>query len=249
MNLIEKRKKDSLKEKIQYGLTLGVISTMLIAIGFPFFIVVFFGLFGFLLWKVFSLPSTRDLQEVFEFYLTANEILLDDQKQWFGFEIKDAIEQGENLLRIFPDSSAPPLLYFTLGALYHKMGNHKLAESYLSKVLEKPEFNEINYVNPSEELRNYARILRKIEKEPTEAPLTSAAIRALERARRHRGLKMLEESRQKLLIEGQASTSMLLERQKEEDLFKELKKEKTESKPLQPRKSISELLHDIYDEK
>ena len=39
------------------------------------------------------------------------------------------------------------------------------------------------------------RILRKIEREPTEAPQTSAAIRALERARRNRGKSLLEQSR------------------------------------------------------
>jgi hypothetical protein len=44
-------------------------------------------------------------------------------------------------------------------------------------------------------LKNYVRVLRKIEREPAEAPQTSAAVRALERARRNRGKAILEESR------------------------------------------------------
>ncbi|MCS6873284.1 MAG: hypothetical protein N2Z23_06190 [Pyrinomonadaceae bacterium] len=241
---IEKKKKaESLREKVQYGLTLVAISTMLVAIGFPFFIVVFFGLFGFLLWKVFSLPSAKDLQEVFEFYLTANEILRDDERRWFGFEIQDAISQGEYLLKLFPESSAPPLLYFTVGALYYRIGNYGLAEKYLSQVIERAEFDELSYLNPSEELRSYTKILRKIENEPTEAPLTSAAVRALERARRHRGLKMLEESRRRLLeMRVSDQQKALMETTKSEVLQK-----RREARPSQPRKSISELLHDIYD--
>jgi hypothetical protein len=42
------------------------------------------------------------------------------------------------------------------------------------------------------------RILRKIEREPAEAPLTSAAVRALERSRKNRGRSLLEDSRQQI---------------------------------------------------
>ena len=61
--------------------------------------------------------------------------------------------------------------------------------------MENENADESTYIYPSPELRNYVKILRKIEREPAEAPQTSAAIRALERARRNRGKALLEESR------------------------------------------------------
>ena len=48
---------------------------------------------------------------------------------------------------------------------------------------------------PTKELREYVRTLRKIERYPAEAPLTSSAVRALERARKNRGVLLLESCR------------------------------------------------------
>jgi tetratricopeptide (TPR) repeat protein len=264
---LEKKKIDNLKEKAQYGLTLGVVSAMLYVMGFPLFIIIFFGIFAFLLWKVFSLPASREVHEVFEFYLQANEILRDDERRWFGFEIQEAISKGEQILKIFP-GMAPPLLYFTIGALYYKLGDYRLAENYLSKIVEKSEFNELAYTTPSDEIRKYAQILRKVEADPSEAPLTSAAVRALERARRNKAKILLEESR-KILQEldlavqqngvsdvrsssDQTNISPKEQKKAEEWIFssQDSKKSQDYSTDLnQPRKSISEVLHDIYDEK
>ncbi|MBA2379690.1 MAG: hypothetical protein H0V76_08965 [Blastocatellia bacterium] len=71
----------------------------------------------------------------------------------------------------------------------------------LANVVENPSADEGAYAFPTPELRNYVKILRKIEREPADAPLTSAAIRALERARRLRGKALLEESRTKFATE------------------------------------------------
>jgi hypothetical protein len=92
-------------------------------------------------------------------------------------------------------SAAPPLMKFTLGALYNKFGDHKSAVSHLGPVVENRSADESAYVFPTPELRNYVKILRKIEREPADAPLTSAAVRALERARKVRGKMLLEQSR------------------------------------------------------
>src|SRR5215217_6179825 len=46
--------------------------------------------------------------------------------------------------------------------------------------------DEASRTNPSAELRRYVDVLRRIEREPNEAPQTTAAIRSLERARRAR---------------------------------------------------------------
>jgi hypothetical protein len=93
---------------------------------------------------------------------------------------------------------APPLVYFALGALYNKIGNHEAAVNHLAYVVENENSDESTYVHPSVDLRNYVKVLRKIEREPTEAPQTSAAIRSLERTRKNRAGKLLEDSRQKL---------------------------------------------------
>ncbi|NOT48455.1 MAG: hypothetical protein HOP17_11990, partial [Acidobacteria bacterium] len=130
---------------------------------------------------------------IFEFYLSANEILREDGRSWFGFEVRDAIGRGETIVNRMTGS--PPLVQFALGALYNKAGEHQSAINALTQVVESEKSNESAFVFPTQELRNYVKVLRKIERDPSEAPLTSAAIRSLERARRLRGKAILEESR------------------------------------------------------
>jgi hypothetical protein len=190
---LQKRVPDSLKENTQYALAFGVIATMLFAVGFPMFVIFFFGIFAYFLWKTFSAPSHNGAREIFEFYLAANEILRDDERRWYGFELQEVIARGERILQFM--TGAPPLVYFTLGALYNKSGDYKSAVNNLSYVLENENADESTYIYPSPDLMNYVKILRKIEREPAEAPQTSAAIRALERARRNRGKSLLEDSR------------------------------------------------------
>lgn len=192
-NKLQRRLPAAIKEKGQYFLAFGVIASMLLVAGFPSLVVVFFGIFAFFLWKIFSSGSRNETREIFEFYLAANEMLRDDDRRWYGFEMQEAIARGERILQTV--NGAPPLVYFTLGALYNKIGDHKTAVTNLEFVLENGSADESAYLHPSPELRNYVRILRKIEREPAEAPLTSAAVRALERARKNRGQALLENSR------------------------------------------------------
>src|SRR5688572_11100458 len=168
---------------------------MLLVAGFPVFVIFFFGIFAYFLVRLFSSGSRSETREVFEFYLTANEILRDDDRRWYGFEIKEAINRGEDIIRRM--NPAPPLVYFSLGALQNKAGEHKAAMGNLAFVVENPAAEERSYTSASPELQSYVRILRKIEREPADAPLTSAAVRALERARRIRAKALLEDSREK----------------------------------------------------
>ncbi len=207
---IQKKQTSAIKEKTQYGLTFGVIATMLFVAGFPSVVIFFFGVFAYFLWKTFSQPSQQGIRHVFEFYLSANEILRNDERSWFGFEVQEVIMRGEQILHAMHGS--PPLVYFTLGALYHKIGNHEAAVNHLSYVVENDNSDESTYVHPSADLRNYVKILRKIEREPTDAPQTSAAIRSLERARKNRGAKLLEESR-KMLQELQTEQAKIERKQ------------------------------------
>ena len=194
-NQLQKRGSWSLKEKGQYLLAFGVVASMLLVAGFPVFVIFFFGVFAYFLLRMFSTGSRSETREIFEFYLTANEILRDDERRWYGFEINDAIRRGEEVVRRM--SGAPPLVHFALGALQNKAGDHKAAISNLAYVVENSSSDESAFAFPTDELRSYVKILRKIEREPADAPLTSAAVRALERARKIRAKTLLEDSRQK----------------------------------------------------
>ena len=276
-NRLQKRMPSALKEKGQYLVAFGVIAAMLLVVGFPSFVVFFFGVFAYLLWKILSSASRNETREIFEFYLAANDILRNDERRWFGFEMKDVANRGENILRNM--SGAPPLVYFALGALYGKMGDHDAAVRNLSVVVENEAADEKAVVFPSPELRNYVRILRKVEREPTEAPLTSRAVRALERARRNRAKILLENSREMLKLVGKTELKQVPAPQpvvQEHGVIdhaliedgrngREQHSERTpvsfnspkpnsnssendqDGGPFADRKSISEVLHDIYD--
>lgn len=213
---LQKKANESLKENTQYVLAFGLIATMLLVAGFPMFVIFFFGIFAYFLWKTFSQPSRNDTTQIFEFYLAANEVLRDDERNWFGFEVHDVIGRGERILQMV--NGAPPLVYFTLGALYNKIGDHKSAVNHLSYIVENENAVEATYIYPTPELRNYVKVLRKIESEPAEAPKTSAAIRALERARRNRGKFLLENSRVELKELNRKKRQVALEQKKQKEL-------------------------------
>ncbi|MBX3243685.1 MAG: hypothetical protein KF685_04345 [Acidobacteria bacterium] len=261
-----------IKEKGQYLLVFGIIASMLVVANIPIFVVFFFGVFAYLVVKILFAGTRSETREIFEFYLASHEILKDDDRKWFGFEINEVILRGEGILQRM--NAAPPLVYFTLGALYGKTGDHSSAVRYLSNVVEEKAVDESAYMYPSQELRNYVKVLRKIEREPADAPLTSSAVRSLERARRLRGAVLLESSRKKL-AESKGKTA--LEQPSKHDVISALS-EKSEHKlpdnvidmtassgkvrtseqrkddhhkydPYADRKPITEVLHDIYDGK
>jgi hypothetical protein len=267
----------AITEKAPYVLAFGVIASLLLIVEFPTFVIFFFGVFAYFLWKIFSSASRNETREIFEFYLAANDILRDDERKWFGFEMKEVVGRGESIVKNM--SGAPPLVYFALGALYNKMGDHSAASNHLSYVVENESADERAFVYPSPELRNYVRILRKIEREPAEAPLTSSAVRALERARKNRARILLENSRElqklaesaapkepqvsPLQEHGVVDKPLLVDASNGHERYTERtgtvvddpdnsartkEKEKSgDENPFADRKSISEVLHDIYD--
>lgn len=205
---LERREKNAIVgESAQYTLALVVVGVMLYVVGMPAFVIFFLGAFSFFLWKLFANNTASDARKIFEFYLAANEILRDDDRRWYGFELQDAISRGEKILHSMP--SAPPLLHFAIGALYLKIGDHELAEKNLAPVVSEGTISEAAIVFPSNDLREYVRILRKIEREPAQAPQTSAAVRSLERIRKNRGKMMLERSRQQLVSVGHRTRAEL----------------------------------------
>lgn len=194
--LIERKPTELIKEKSQYVIAFGVIGMMLYITGFPMFVIFFFGILAFFIWKTLSAPPAHGTRTIFEFYLQANDILRDDERRWYGFEIQEVIARGERILKHM--KGAPPLVSFAVGALYHKIGDFRAAEEHLSFVAENGASDERSFVNPSSHLREYVKVLRKIEREPAESPLLSTAVRALERARKNRAATLLEQSRDNL---------------------------------------------------
>ena len=89
---------------------------------------------------------------MFDFYIAAEAILRDEERRWYGFEIAEVIEHGESLLEIMPDP--PPLNYYALGALYHRLGNHQASVEYLSRVTEDEHCDETHRTMPSAQLRD-----------------------------------------------------------------------------------------------
>lgn len=257
----------------------GIVASMLYVAQFPIFVIFFFGIFAYFLLRMFSSGSRSETREIFEFYLTANEMLRDDERRWYGFELHDAIRRGEEIVHRM--KSAPPLVHFALGALQNKIGDHKAAVSSLAYVVENSGSDEAAFTSPSPELQSYVRVLRKIEREPADAPLTSAAVRALERARKLRGKILLEESRQQFAnaVPVEVNSPIALDSANEDKhIYRSesvtesddqypvqeitpVEPESSESSrasrkrgptpstvdPFVDRKSISEVLHDIYD--
>jgi len=265
---LAKRTDTTVSEKAQYALTFGVISVLLYFVGFPLFGIAVLAAAAFFVIKLFSPAARGETRKIFEFYLVANDILRDDNRRWYGFEIREAIGLGEKLIAAM--HTAPPLLHFALGALYSKSGDHSSGVKHLRFVFEESSADESAVVFPTPELRDYVRLLRKIEREPSESPFTFAAVRSLERMRTNRGAAMLASCRELANEPVRAEISEADEHSfnGESIVFVESTHESNgepekprssvvrngEPKSDQPgflpdRKPITEVLHDIYDKK
>jgi hypothetical protein len=184
------------QETAQRLVAMVVVMAMLGVMGIPLTVIVFFAAVVYFVWRAVQRSEQQDVKNIFDFYIAANEILRDEEKRWYGFEINNVIGDGERVLHMMSDP--PPLVYFTLGALHHRAGDYETAAEHLSYILEDERGDEHARTHPSSELRRYVEVLRRVEREPTEAPQTMTAIRGLERARRSRASAMLDESRARL---------------------------------------------------
>jgi len=237
------------QETAQRLIAVLVIMAMLGVIGIPLTVILFFATVVYFVWRAVQRSEQQDVKNIFDFYVAANEILRDDEKRWYGFEVNHVVGEGERVLHMMPDP--PPLVYFTLGALYQRIGDHEAAAEHLAHVLEDEEGDEHSRVHPSTELRRYVEVLRRIEREPGEAPQTTAAIRGLERARRARAAAMLEESRARLgsVRHGAVSAAPGQHRQGDGGLHTLAGK-----RPATPTPTpvvpppIAEVLRDLYEE-
>ena len=220
-----------------------VVVAMLNAVGFPPVLMVLITGMVFVVWLCVRRSQAREVERMFDFYIAADAILRDEERRWYGFEITEVIEHGESLMEIMPDP--PPLNYYALGALYHRLGNHQASVEYLSRVTEDEHNDETHRTTPSPQLRRYVMMLRRIEYHPASAPQTLAAIRGLERARQRNAAKLLAESR--ALVEVEKSNV------KPEQQVTEAPEEMSfaPSLPLSaisPPPPISKVLHDVYQD-
>ena len=220
-----------------------VIVAMLGAAGIsPVIMVFFFGVI-FVVWIVARHSQAREVERIFDFYIAADAILREEERRWYGFEIAEVIEQGESLLEIMPD--APPLNYFVLGALYHRLGNHHASVEYLSHLMEDDQYDETHRTVPSPQLRRYVTMLRQIEYHPSTAPQTLAAVRSLERARQRTAGRLLMESRGVVESEPPAAPQPAEIKETHQEV------KFTSSMPLSsisPPPPISKVLHDVYQD-
>lgn len=184
------------QETAQRLIAIIVIMAMLGVMGIPLTVIFFFATVVYFVWRAVQRSERQDIKNIFDFYIAANDVLRDDEKRWYGFEFTNVIGEGERILHLMADP--PPLVHFALGALYHRAGDHESAAGHLAYVLEDERGDESSRLAPSPELRRYVEVLRRVEREPTEAPQTMAAVRSLERARRTRAAAMLAESRTRL---------------------------------------------------
>ena len=221
-----------------------VIVAMLEAVGFSPVIMVLVTGVVFVVWLFARRAQAREVERIFDFYIAADAILREEERRWYGFEIAEVIEHGENLLDIMPDP--PPLNYYALGALYQRLGNHEATVEYLSHLAEGNISDETHRTAPSPQLRRYVTMLRRIEYQPSFAPQTLAAIRSLERARQRNATKLLFESRTQLGTDKRAV--------KEEAPATSATHDEVTFSPSLPlsaiaaRPPISKVLHDVYQD-
>ncbi len=227
-----------------------VIIAMLAVMGIPVSVIVFFAIVTYFIWRAVQRSEHQETGRIFEFFIAANDVLREDERHWFGFEIAEVIERGESVLHSMSDP--PPLIYFALGALYHHAGDHEAAVEHLSYIMENDLSDERHRTAPSPELRRYAHILRKLEREPAEAPQTMAAIRSLERTRRNYGAALLNESRERLnvipALTAQAGAHASLNHPAQKG---EAGTAHTVIKPqsaVAPPPPIADVLRDVYEE-
>lgn len=235
------------RKLLQKTISVIVIVALLDMVGVSPIVMIFFTGVVLVVFLVSRRSQNRELERIFEFYVAADAILRDEERRWFGFEIVDVIKDGERALGVMPDS--PPLHYFTLGALYHQLGNDEATVEYLSR-LEDDLYDERQLNQPSVQLRSYVAMLREIEYNPTIAPQTLAAVRNLERARRRQATQLLTESRNYLKsIEKPAA----VEHNRSPELSpiavpEESPKSSSNNRyTMSPHRPIAEVLSDIYD--
>jgi hypothetical protein len=167
----------------------------------------------------------KETHRLFKFYVVAYEVLSDEQREWYRFEVIDLVDEGDYLVHSMPD--APPLCHFTVGALAFRLKEFATAAEHLKQALDESVIAQQQYANPSPQLRRYVEFLRTIERNPMQWPTIVDALTGLERMRFEDGPAMLLHSQNCI------DTSAPLQ---------------SESLIAGPHPTIKDVLHEVYSD-
>jgi hypothetical protein len=236
------------KRFVQKTIAVIVIVAVLDVVGVSPLLMLFITGVVFIVWALNRRARHRELERIFDFYVAADAILRDEDRRWYGFEIAEVIEDGEHSLDFMPD--CPALHLFALGALYYRIGKPEMTAEYLTRVVEDDFYDERQHITPSPQLRQYVSMLRRIEANPSLAPQQLAAVRSLERLRKKQATLLLRQSRASVgspkenkTTADQVSTSATTQSITVDETTMPA------PTPASVRPPISEVLHDVYDDK
>jgi hypothetical protein len=230
--------KSANKRFAQKAVAVVVIVTMLYGAGVAPVVMLFVTGVVLIVFLIARRSQTRDVEHIFDFCVSAEAILRDEDRHWYGFEVAEVIEDGEYILESMRDP--PPVQLFALGALHHLIGNHASAVEYLSRIVDDEHYAERNRVAPSPQLRRFVRLLRRIEADPSIAPQTLGAIRSLERMRRREAENWLSEGRKFLKVENKETTPAQIAPAPKREQRNDINPNPAMRPPIQ------EVLNDIY---
>jgi len=181
-----------------------LVVALLAAVRVPALVIVAIAGAGVLIMIAVQRSQRRKTDQVFAFYIAADEVLCDEERR-YRFEVADAIKAGEKVVRLLPDP--PPLSSFALGALYYSVGDHNAAIEHLALAAEEKILKDSVHKKPSRQLRRYVARLRQIERASLRFARVNAAIQHLERLHRETGARLLAESQHHLkkLVEAYAN--------------------------------------------
>lgn len=223
-----------------------VIGVLLLTLGLPIYVIIFLGVISHFVWMAISWRDRETSREIFIFYLNAAEVLRYPSRHWYGFEIKDLMLRGESLLSSF--SLPPALLYVTLGSLYEISGDETAAQRLYATVFSNGADYESSITSPDKDLKEYVRMLRKIESTPHESPQTIRAIRFLERVRNGAAKRSYERMVQGISANETSNDPAALSSGNVIELFTE-ESEGSMARSLQERMTLTEVLNDIYNDR
>lgn len=250
------------KETTQKLLAIIVIITMMLTMGVPPAVIIFFTVVVYFVYRAVQHSEQQQIGSIFRFYLEASEVLRDEERRWYGYEIARVIRHGERIVQNMND--APPLVLFALAALHQRAGDDAQASKLLAKLVEDEETDESRRFDPSVELHRYVTALRQLEREPAQEPQTMAAIRSLERARRTRAASMLAASRERIRAHEEQLLAQQSQRASETARFavtlNEFAPKESVTTPAATttanvtngtahRPPIADVLRDVYEEK
>ena len=222
---------------VLYWGTFVLVGLLLYSMGLPVFAILFLGAISHFVRTALMWKGREPGHDIFAFYLTAADILRNSNKHWYGFEINEAIKRGQELTTsIVP---APPLLYVALGALLERSGDTSASLKCYSMVYGENAVNEAAIAFPSDSLRGYVATLRRIEASPAESPRTLSAIRSLERLRNGAAREAFE----RMTSQNTASLPRTDSGAEAANVVY------FEGSAAGERKSITEVLSDIYDDR